>query len=61
MELMAKLKSTEHAKPKSEGFKPDSATSDATAEDFKSLQAKFIANPKRYAVEYRAALAKRGK
>ena len=64
MELMAQIKIAERTKPqpKSEKvtFKPDRATSDAGIDDFKSLEKKFIADPYKYGLEYKKALAKRG-
>jgi len=48
-------------KVQTEGVKPDSATSDAAPTgDFKQLEKNFIADPYKYGVAYKKALAERG-
>ena len=47
--------------PKEKGFRPDSNTSDAAPSDFKQLEKNFIADPAKYALEYKKALAKQGR
>ena len=71
MELLAEnlalKKAAEQAKgqdkvlPKDKGFRPDSNTSDAAPSDFKQLEKNFIADPAKYALEYKKALAKQGR
>ena len=64
MELLAQIKVAEQTKgkvQKEKGFRPDSNTSDAAPSDFKQLEKNFIADPAKYALEYKKALAKQGR